>query len=214
MPGLLPPLLLSTLMLVAANSVPLAGALLGIWAAYDLLLLFWAENLVIGLFQVLRMAAVMALRRETVLAVLIPFFCVHYGIFTFVHGQFVTGIMAPAGADGLAAGAALLLSPDGLLWPLLALAASHAFSFAVNFLGAGEWRGIGAQALMVQPYGRVVALHLAILFGGALTMALGEPIAALALLVAVKIVIDVIAHRREHGGAGRRWSRRRGRRPA
>ncbi|WP_270935397.1 DUF6498-containing protein [Falsiroseomonas oryzae] len=203
MRGALPPLALSTAALVLANALPLAGALLGMWSAYELLLLFWAENVVIGVFQVLRMASTAVLRRDVAAAALMPFFVFHYGIFAFVHGQFVAGVLAPPDARGLDAAVALLLSPDGLLWALLALAASHGFSFVVNFLGAGEWRGIEPRALMMQPYTRVVLLHLVILGGGAATMALGEPIAAVVALVVIKIVLDIAAHRREHGGARR-----------
>jgi hypothetical protein len=159
---------------------------------------------VIGLFQVLRMAAVMVLRQMFGLIVLIPFFILHYGMFTFVHGMFVTGVLGPPGEAGMEAAIALLLSPAGLLFALLALAASHGLSFVVNFLGAGEWREVGAQALMKQPYGRVIVLHLVVLAGGAAVAVLGEPLVALVVLVVLKVAIDVAAHRREHLGAARR----------
>lgn len=202
--GAQPPLLLSTLALVAANLVPLAGALLGIWSAYDLLLLFWAENVVIGLFQVLRMGAVLVLRREYAVIVLIPFFIVHYGMFAFAHGSFVTTLLAPPEEASLEAAVAVLLSPSGLLWGLLALLASHGFSYVANFLGAGEWREVAPKELMLQPYARVVVLHIVIIFGGVLAMALGEPAVALALLVVLKIGVDIVAHRREHRAAAGR----------
>jgi hypothetical protein len=47
----------------------------------------------------------------------------------------------------------------------------------------------------------VVVLHLVIIGGGFAAMALGEPIAALVLLVVLKIVVDIAAHRREHAAA-------------
>jgi hypothetical protein len=194
------PLSLSTIALVLANLVPLAGAAFGGWSAYELLLLFWAENVVIGLFQVLRMGSVVVLRRTPDQAGLIAFFILHYGLFTFVHGLLVTGSFGPPGEDGMEQAVALLLSPSGQLFALLALAASHGFSFAVNFLGAGEWRDAEAPALMKQPYARVVMLHLVILGGGAAALALGEPLAALILLVVMKIAVDVAAHRRAHVG--------------
>lgn len=198
MPGALHPLALSTAALVLANLVPLAGVLLGLWSVAEIMLLFWAENVVIGLFQVARMGTVLVLRRAFGLAVLIPFFAVHYGIFTAVHGMFVVTLFAPPGTDGLEGAAALLASPAGLLWPLLGLLASHALSFAVNFLGGGEWRRLDGTKLMTQPYGRVVVLHLVIIAGGAITLSLGEPIGALVLLVLLKIAVDVVVHRREH----------------
>jgi hypothetical protein len=149
------------------------------------------------------MATVMLRRGEYALAALMPFFLVHYGLFTFVHGTFVLSLLAPPGEGSFDVAFALLLSPDGLLWAMLALVGSHALSFAVNFIGAGEWRAIEAKALMTQPYARVVVLHLVILFGGAASLALGEPVAALVLLVVLKIGADIIAHRREHVLAAR-----------
>lgn len=198
---MLPPLALSSAALVLANLVPLAGVLLGLWSVAEIMILFWAENVVIGLFNLLRMATVLLGRRERELLVLMPFFAVHYGGFAAVHGLFVMHLFgAPEFAD-FAGVPALLLSPAGLLWPLLALAASHGLSFALNFLGAGEWRRIEPNALMFQPYGRVIVLHLVIIAGGAIALALGAPIGALALLVLLKIGADLLAHRREHAGA-------------
>jgi hypothetical protein len=191
----------STAALVLANLVPLGGALLGFWATYDLVLLFWAENVVIGVFQVFRISTVIARRRQWSSLALIPFFIFHYGLFTFVHGAFVVDMLAPPGEATLADAAMLLLSPAGLLWALLALAASHAVSFRVNFIGEEEWRSADPRTLMGQSYGRVIVLHLMILLGSMAVMALGEPLAALVLLVALKIALDVRAHRREHAAA-------------
>jgi hypothetical protein len=195
---MLPPLSLSTIALVLANLVPLAGAAFGGWSAYELVLLFWAENVVIGLFQALRMGSVAVLRRKAHQAGLIPFFLLHYGMFAFVHGMFVTASFGPPAEAPMAEAMALLLSPSGLLFALLALVASHGFSFVVNFLGAGEWRDADMPALMKQPYARVVVLHLVILGGAVAVQALGEPMVALVLLVVLKMALDVVAHRREH----------------
>ena len=57
---------------------------------------------------------------------------------------------------------------------------------------------------MTAPYGRVVVLHVTVLVGGGLVMALGSPIWALVLLVALKSAIDLAAHRRSHRRLARR----------
>jgi hypothetical protein len=195
---MLPPLSLSTIALVLANLVPLAGAAFAGWSAYELVLLFWAENVVIGLFQMLRMGSVVVLRRKADKAGLIPFFLLHYGMFAFVHGMFVTASFGPPAEAPLAQAIALLLSPSGLLFALLALVASHGFSFVVHFIGAGEWRDAEMPALMKQPYARVVVLQLTIIGSAFAVVALGEPMVALVLLVVLKTAFDVVAHRREH----------------
>ncbi|MGK7866891.1 DUF6498-containing protein [Falsiroseomonas sp. E2-1-a20] len=194
------PLLVSSAALVAANLVPLGGVLLGLWSSYDIMLLFWAENVVIGLLQLLRMASVLVLRRALAMLVLMPFFTLHYGIFTFVHGTFLAELMGPP-RETLGTAVAVLLAPEGLLLALLALAASHALSFALNFLGGGEWREVEERTLMVQPYGRVVLLHLVVIFGGVLAMALGDATVAVALLVVMKVAADLLAHWRQHRAA-------------
>jgi hypothetical protein len=51
--------------------------------------------------------------------------------------------------------------------------------------------------LMSQPYGRIVVLHLTIMGGGFLMMALGSPTVGLVLLVVLKIGLDLSAHLRE-----------------
>jgi len=50
---------------------------------------------------------------------------------------------------------------------------------------------------MGQPYGRVVVLHMTVLFGGWIVMTLGSPLAALVLLVVLKTAADLRAHKAE-----------------
>jgi hypothetical protein len=131
----------------------------------------------------------------------IPFFIVHYGMFTAIHGLFVIAIFAGSQED-LALSAAYvgrMALAAGILPAALALAVSHGYSFAVNYLGSGEFRSATLKTLMFQPYTRVVILHVVIIFGGFLIVSLGAPTAALALLVVLKIGIDATAHLRQHG---------------
>lgn len=51
---------------------------------------------------------------------------------------------------------------------------------------------------MRQPYGRVAVLHVTLLVAAFAVTALGAPIAALAFMVLLKIVLDAAAHVREH----------------
>ena len=51
---------------------------------------------------------------------------------------------------------------------------------------------------MMAPYGRIILMHVTIIFGGWLILALGAPILALVLLIGLKIVSDARAHHKEH----------------
>lgn len=189
--------------LVLANLVPIFGVVWFGWEVFPLVLLFWFENVIVGVFNVLRMLFATpgsALGWVTKLF-MVPFFCFHYGMFTLVHGVFVIGLFG----GGFRHGAPFpdehailqLVIEKHLTWAILGLALSHGFSFAYNYLWLGEFRSAALPVLMQQPYSRVVVLHLAILGGGFLMGALGSPAAGLVLLVLLKIAADVRGHLRE-----------------
>jgi hypothetical protein len=87
---------------------------------------------------------------------------------------------------------------SGAFWFVLAIIGSHLFSFATNYLGKGEFRRMNGAQLMAAPYGRIVVLHIAILFGAFATMAFGNSVFLLILLIIGKIIIDAKFHLRCH----------------
>ena len=198
----LPP---SALVLVAANLVPLFGVAALHWSVFSILLLYWFENVVIGAFNVLKMLCAQPRDAGSNVAkvFLIPFFIVHYGMFTMVHGIFVLTLFGPGGqVSPSVAGFALALREAGIGYGILAITLSHAFSFAHNYLGQGEFRRTAPQLLMMQPYARVVVLHVTILLGGFAFLALHAPAAALVVLVALKTAIDLRSHLAERRKLG------------
>jgi Family of unknown function (DUF6498) len=194
----------SALALVLANLIPLYGVLFLRWQTFPLIFLYWSENVIIGVMNVLRMlvASPRSLSAWGFKLFLIPFFCIHYGIFTAVHGIFVMAFLAPPGVikESFPSVSAFVrvIQENGLLYPILTLALSHVFSFFVNYLGKGNFRTASLDNLMAKPYSRVAILHITILLGGFLMMALKSPILGLILLVVLKIVFDLSAHLREH----------------
>jgi hypothetical protein len=188
--------------LILFNLVPLAGALVLGWLVTDILLLFWLENVVIGVFNVLRMGVRLLWAREWEGLFLIPFFIVHFGIFCAAHGAFLmafaVGTQAQGnyaiGASGVIAIVRELVTQPAMFWGLVGMVLSHGISFVLNFLIGGEMRRTELRTLMGQPYARVMILHVVIIFGAFAVMQLGQPVWALALLVAVKVGVDVAAH--------------------
>ncbi len=191
----------SQVALVLANAVPLVGVLLLGWTVFPLLLLYWLENVVVGGFNVLKM--LLAKPAEPVYwagkLFLIPFFIVHFGGFTFVHGVLVVAFFGPKGIQpfDLLTAVPAAIRANQLGWGLLSLIASHGFSFYWNYVKNGEYQRASLQTLMGQPYGRVMVLHLTVLFGGWIVMLLGSPVGALLALVALKTAADWRGHRAE-----------------
>lgn len=205
--------------LLVANAVPLFGVLFLGWDAFYIVVLYWAENVVIGFYNVLKMvfAAVPHPAAHVGKLFLIPFFIVHYGGFTAVHGFFVLALFHKGEGPSMPAGQmswpcflvfvqmllnvikyAYLIIPSQVRIAVLALFASHGVSFVQNYLLKGEYAAAKPNELMGSPYGRVVVMHVAILAGGFLVMAFGSPAPLLVVLVVLKTILDINLHNREH----------------
>lgn len=211
----------SLVVMVLANLIPLGGVLFAGWEVGQLLMIYWAENLVIGFYNILKMITCTGaglgmqgqlLGREinidpklagkfstgmNVLKVfLVPFFTVHYGIFCMVHGMFV--LHFAGGSKGMEPWDLVHVIRQDLLLPVMVLGLSHGYSFVRNYLLGGEFRTASPPALMFAPYGRIVLLHVSLIFGGFAVMAMGSPMGILILLVLGKIAMDLVLHARSH----------------
>ena len=190
----------SVLALLAANVFPIVGVVALGWDVFLLLALFWAENLVIGFYTALKMLLVANSSRSARWGAA-AFFCAHYGLFTLVHGVFVFAVFGgqffgDSSAEAVSTWQRLTGSEMG--WGGLALLVSHGVSFFFNYVGAREYRRSRLADVMQEPYGRVVLLHLTIIFGGFLVMLLGSPVVGLLLLVVLKTVMDLRSHVQQH----------------
>jgi hypothetical protein len=190
----------STLALVTANLMPLLGVLALNWDVTPIMIFYWAENLVVGFYNVLKMRLAQGSVtgsnttmngrpvQQTDRRAMTVFFIFHYGIFTLCHGIFV---LAMFGAKFRG-----VFSELGLA--LLFLTASHGVSYKRNFIGRGEYQRVAFTSLFWQPYQRVIVMHLTILLGGAWAQAKGSPVYALFVLVTLKTLIDLALHCLEH----------------
>ena len=168
------------------------------------MLLYWSENVIVGFFNVLRLAACRPGEKYSWLGKLffIPFFVVHYGGFTAGHGVFVTAIFSQ-NATGYSGGFNPLeilrfIMENKLFLAMAALFVSHGYSFVANYLGKGEYKRANVQTLMIQPYSRVIVLHITIIIGGFLMMALNSPFIGLLFFIIFKTIMDLGAHVKEH----------------
>jgi hypothetical protein len=181
----------STLALVFANLVPLAGATFLNWDLGLVMVLYWAESAVIGFFNVCKIIVIG--RWAALLAA--PFFAGHFGGFMAVHFLFLWGLFVKGPQDFDGGNLSEVAQMLTRLWPALAvLFASHALSFYTNFIGRREYLTRTIQSQMSEPYRRIVFMHLVLIFGGGLTLVLGESAPVLMMAIAIKIWVDVRAH--------------------
>ncbi len=212
--------------LVVSNLVPLWFVLFRGWDVSLVIFLFWCENVITGVMNVCRMAVCAnqggppgtPLRREGpdgtrlihfyAKASAIPFFVIHYGMFTAAHGALVFGLVT-----GLARESGESVQHE--LWlfaiPILALFGSHLVSFFVNFIGQQEYQKTTVKNLLYRPYGRVVGLHIGVLLGGAAVAASEDQLSNLGidpyvfpliLLLGIKILFDLGMHTKERKKLG------------
>ena len=184
-----------------ANALPIVGVLFFGWSVFPLVLLYWLENVIVGAFNVAKM--LIAHPREVAYwagkLFIIPFFVVHFGMFTYVHGALLVALLGPKDAPpfSLLETVPSAIRANHLGWAVLSLGASHGFSFYWNYIKNGEYQRASLNALMGQPYGRVIVLHMTVLFGGWIVMMLGSPLLALVLLVVLKTAADLRGHKAE-----------------
>ncbi len=192
----------SLVLLVLANLVPLAGVWLWEWDVFLLLLLFWCENVVIGVFGIARLV-VSATSETTFQGLFLPlFFMVHYGGFMLGHFMVLfsmySGFMDDTGRSVEASDYYSVILDDRNWLAILALFVSHGWSFVENFMGRREHENLTPMQAMGLPYKRMAITHIALILGGFFLIESGQPLAGLIFLVLLKIGLDVTFHRREH----------------
>lgn len=206
------------------NLVTLVGVLAFGWPAGNILLLFWLENAVLGLCTLVKVATAQAPAKSPILvngrsagsspSLYALFFTVHYGIFCVVHLVFRLIVAITIGVE-----------PTFLLLglPLVLIVIRYTVeTIRTWFGGDGLRRVVSPQQAMMQPYPRVIVLHLSVLVAFALVVGglsrderlegvvrfvdrasaalpphwRTEGVAVVTVLVLVKTVVDVFTTRR------------------
>ena len=181
--------------LVAANSVALGLALHQHWSLTSLLLLYWAQSVIIGVANIFRtlnldrfstanftindrpVEPTPQLKRQTA-----RFFALHYGIFHAVYLGFIVAFRR---------GEALWTWPLALCIAVFAL--NHLWSYRRNRAADREGTpNIGI--LMFLPYGRIVPMHAIILSG----MVFAPTGIGIVIFIVLKTAADVAMHIVEH----------------
>jgi Family of unknown function (DUF6498) len=193
----------STLALLVSNVVVIAFALDQQWSLIKLLWIYWAQSVIIGVFNVFKIrdlthfstngfyvnnkpvAPTEETKRQTAL-----FFAIHYGIFHLVYFFFLV-VFSFVGFWQVSA----YITAASVLFILASIAlffANHLYSFLHNREQERKRiRNIGG--VMFSPYARIIPMQLTLILGVFLVDQM-----ALLLFLALKTVADVVMHVAEH----------------
>lgn len=190
--------------LLLVNLIPIYGVLALNWNVFDIVLLYWSENIVIGFYTVLKMLHAEGIEGKDIAfyvnnrlagsiqkAALTSFFIVHYGMFTLIHGVFVFTSIVPKSSFSLAQ------NYTGAIGFFIALIISHGLSYYLNYIRQKEYLTKAPQFYFVKPYGRIFVTHITILLGLFIVEILGKD-AIVLLFIALKIFFDLIWHFGSH----------------
>jgi len=196
--------------LVISNLFPLFGIFFLNWSITPILILYWAENVVIGfynIFKILKAEAKESGPRITGFQLAIDsfpkllwpikiaiafFFAFHFGIFMIGHGFFLYAFLKMGTLPSFS------FSFYEFIFPVILLFISHGISYKQNFIDKQEYKNTSSYDQMNQPYSRMAIMHMVIMALGISFSFLGSPKYALILLIGLKIYIDLKSHLKEH----------------
>jgi hypothetical protein len=189
--------------LCVANAVPIVGVTFLGWRIGDVMIIYWFESVIIGVFNIQRMRLAQQPRANPQSADGIGDFIFMYGNYLVAHGFFVFGLFVFSEPDGSGQTVDVLLGVGSgfnvaIVWAVLGLIVSHAVSHRINYIGRKEYQHLSIDDLIYQPFPRVVAMHATLFLGGLLVVYTESASAFLGTFVVIKIIFDVFAHLREH----------------
>ena len=145
---------------LGVNLFTIVGVVVFGWPPGNVFVLFWVENIILGLFSVVKIASARAAGGSN--AALAVFFCFHYGIFCLVHAVF-TGLLA------YQIGIRLTFGLFGL--PVILIFIRYLVETVTVWFGPGRQRDrISPKQAMFQPYPRIIVLQIAVLVSFALNL--------------------------------------------
>lgn len=197
---------INLLFVLLVNAVPLVGVKYHGWSASTVVLLYWLENLFVAVFTCARIVLHRALTRKRGYwrtgqlgtkvnnqpsgQGLLGEYAVIAFVFTFAHGIFVGAFTLIASSN----------HPDDPLWAVSGeqlrqgatwIFAAMALDFLADAASIRQRSFAWIKAYVGQRMGRILIMHLAIIFGMWGMMATESPFAVLYVLIALKTLWDL-----------------------
>lgn len=191
--------------LIAANLIPVVGALFFNWDPKEIFLVYCLETIIIGILNLVKMGIVTAIRKTdkwynnntyTMQSGLffMFFFIMHYGLFVAVQMGIFFGV------SGIGDGTDLTVFNFFYKWPqlithdsvimLVAFGIGYGFKMIYEFIRSGEYRTTPLMIIMFQPYGRIFIQQITVILGS-LFLTFGAGKIFIIVFAAVKIFCEV-----------------------
>ena len=191
-------------LLIIVNLIPVYGVWFEGWNASQVFLVYCLETIIIGLFNIIKMACVtLFVKPKDVWEngsstsmqsgwFFIFFFIVHYGLFVFVQTQIffqVSGLIKTNSVLGKYAAIPEALGYNGMLL-LLIFITYYTLQTLTGFFFSGEYKTISMGRLLFQPYGRIFVQQFVVLLGS-MFLSFGAGKIFILILAAAKIFFEV-----------------------
>lgn len=192
--------------IIAANLIPVYGVLYEGWSATEVFFVYCLETIIIGIFNLVKMAIVTAVRRTDTWyngpsrtqqhgLFFMFFFLVHYGMFVAIQMSIFFGV------SGIVKDGSLSLFSFFYKWPqllgsnsytmLTGFVISYGFGMIYNFILPGKYKTTPLMVLLFQPYIRIFIQQFAVILGS-MFLSFGAGKAFIIVFAMIKIFFEVV----------------------
>ena len=194
--------------LIAANLVPVFGAIFFNWDPKEIFLVYCLETIIIGILNLVKMGIVTVVRKTDLWynqgsttkqsgLFFMLFFLMHYGLFVAVQ----MGIFL--GASDIGEGTNITIFNFFYKWPqlitkdslimLATFAIGYGFKMIYDFLRSGEYKTIPLMIVMFQPYGRIFIQQFTVI-AGSMLLSFGAGKIFIIVFAGVKIFFEILVN--------------------
>ncbi len=206
----------SNLFLIAANCVPIIGVLYFDWSLFSVLIGYWVETAVIGIFTLIKIMylAKISVSKQRMVMLTMQTFAVFSSCIGFMaaHLFLIMAIISIVpGGDGWTGLSLFYNSTQEIFVMLITLSISHGYSFYHYFIRGGEAAQIEksmgvtdiigsrtSQRILKTLMHRIFTTHVVLIVGIFILVFTKSAIAFSVVFILVKIAVDLKFHKKKH----------------